>query len=59
MKIDNGIQTTEMTGLGFDHKQVQVFYQGFQTRENNRFHEIVYHLNDFYCSRGFVKPERQ
>ncbi len=24
------------------HKRVRVFYQGFQTRKNNRFHEIVY-----------------
>ena len=24
------------------HKRVRVFYQGFQTRENNRIHETVY-----------------
>jgi hypothetical protein len=24
------------------HKQVRVFYQGFQTRENNGIHEAVY-----------------
>ena len=39
------------------HKRVRVFYQGFQTRENNRIHETVYQA--IFIVREFVKHERQ